>query len=462
MLSHLHSALEWITSHLRLSSPKVQLSRSEEQKAMAIAMKLLNLIKSGKFTEALENGSPTIKRLVSAETLKKAYADLQKSQGPLVSFEPVGVKGFKTKTVAKVLVRFEHGELLAVVSIDTRGLIGGFRLKPTTDVPSLWKHPGYADPALFTEEDLTLEVDEVEVGATITVPRDGAAVAGVVFLAGSGPTDKDSTIGPNKPLKDLAWGLASRQIAVCRWDKPSSDDSDKISSDTMTLAKEYIPYASAAIKQLHKKLGSGDDKAVVPIFILGHSLGGTVAPMLAATEPSIAGLVLLSAGGAKMYDSALRQICYLASIKHDPPFATQELATAFRTQVDMIKSTDFNLRTPIEDLPFGAPASYWLSIKEYDQVETAAKLDIPITVLQPGKDYQVTVEDDLEKWKEGLVGGKKDVVFKVYEELNHLLITDGSDSQPTPEDYSVAGHVDEKVVVDVCAWLKQHTNAVLS
>ena len=63
--------------------------------------------------------------------------------------------------------------------------------------------------------------------------KDGKPIAGVVFLAGSGPTDKDSTIGPNKPVKDLVWGLASNQIAVCRWDEPSAEDSD--TSEDMTL-----------------------------------------------------------------------------------------------------------------------------------------------------------------------------------------------------------------------------------
>jgi uncharacterized protein len=41
----------------------------------------------------------------------------------------------------------------------------------------------------------------------------------VVLLSGSGPQDRDETIGRNKPLKDLAWGLASAGVAVLRFDK---------------------------------------------------------------------------------------------------------------------------------------------------------------------------------------------------------------------------------------------------
>lgn len=424
---------------------------------MAKAMRLLNLIKSRKFHEALESGSPTIKLLVSAAMLEKAFDDIQKAQGPLQSFEPVGVEGFHNKTVAKILVRFERGELIAVIAIDSKDMIGGFRLKPRKDVPSLWKQPSYADPTLFLEEDVTIQANEIETGATITLPKGGKPIAGVVFLGGSGPTDKDSTIGPNKLMKDLAWGLASNRIAVYRWDKPSAEGSDKVSNEDMTLSKEYLPHGTAAIEALQKNLASVD-AADIPIFIIGHSLGAVVAPLLAASNPAIKGIVLLSAVGGKMYDSALRQIRYLSSIEHNPPFATVEFAQALEKQVAVIESPEFNVKAVAEDLPFGAPASYWLSVKEYDQVVTAANLDIPIMILQPGRDYQVTVEDDLEKWKVGLdKAGKKDVTFKTYGALNHLLIGDGGDGQATPDAYAKEGHLDENVVVDICAWLKEHS-----
>jgi hypothetical protein len=36
---------------------------------------------------------------------------------------------------------------------------------------------------------------------------------------GSGPNDRDSTVGANKIFRDLAEGLASAGIAVLRYDK---------------------------------------------------------------------------------------------------------------------------------------------------------------------------------------------------------------------------------------------------
>ena len=70
-------------------------------------------------------------------------------------------------------------------------------------------------------------------------------------------------------------------------------------------------------------------------------------------------------------------------------------------------------------------------------------------IVQPGKDCQVTVEDDLAIWKKILEeAGKNDVMFNVCGELNQLSMED-------PETYAKECYVDENVVVDIGGWLKE-------
>ena len=83
---------------------------------------------------------------------------------------------------------------------------------------SEWTQPPYADPGSFDEHEITVGVGDRAVPGTVTIPPGGSSV-GVVLLSGSGPFDRDETSGPNKPLKDLAWGLAGAGVAVLRFDK---------------------------------------------------------------------------------------------------------------------------------------------------------------------------------------------------------------------------------------------------
>ena len=443
MLAHLNRIWHWIAESL--FPQEFELSASKKHEATVIALRLLNLIKEHKFTEALENGTSMVKLLVSPATLEKAFKDLQTTHGQLDSFAVVEVKGIGSKKVVNLLVKFEKADFLAVVAVDDKGLIAGFRLKPAKDATSTWKRPAYVDSRLFDEDDITLSASGIEVGASLSIPKSKPS-AGVVFLAGSGPTDKDSTLGPNKPLKDLAWGLASNGIAVARWEKPSAESS-KVSDKGITLEKEYLPYTIAALQALRAKLA--DPK--IPIFVIGHSLGAVIAPMVANADREIRGVIMLSAAGGKLYDLALRQMQYLVSLNHNPPFATQEYVELLSKQVAVIEDSNFDA-TSKWDLPFGVPASYWWSVKKYDQVAEARKLNIPIFILQPERDYQVTAEDDLVKWMEGLEG-KVNVDIKVCGRLNHLFMA--GEGPSTPEEYAVEGHVDEAVVTAICQWIKK-------
>ncbi|WP_433475655.1 alpha/beta hydrolase family protein [Spirillospora sp. CA-142024] len=111
----------------------------------------------------------------------------------------------------------------------------------------------------------------------LILPR-GGGLPGVVLLSGGGPFDRDATSGPNKPLKDIAWGLAARGVAVARFDKVTYAHGVQVDS----VADEYVPPAVDAVRLLQR------EPAVGRVFVLGHSMGGRAAPRAAAAEPSVA------------------------------------------------------------------------------------------------------------------------------------------------------------------------------
>jgi dienelactone hydrolase len=409
------------------------------------------MTRDGRFDEVAALFGPKLRAAVSGGTLGVAWTTEQAKLGPVTGIgTPATEPGEGNLVRVIVPVTFERGELSVYMAIDDEGMLQGLRIAPTAGG---WEPPAYAAPRRFAEQEVTIGDGAVAVPGTLTLPRRGGKRPGVVLLGGGGPFDRDETNGPNKPLKDLAWGLASRGIAVLRFDKVTHVHSAVTSEPGFTMTQEYVPHAVAAVRLLQQQPGVDPGR----VFVLGHSLGGKTAPRVAAAEPSVAGLVLLAADANPMHRSAIRVARYLASV--NPGSDVEDAVTTITKQAELVDSPDLSPSTPAADLPFGMPASFWLDEREYDPVAAAAKLGKPILILQGGRDYQVTVQDDLTRWREGL-GHQSDVTIRVHDADNHLFFA--GTGRSTPADYAAAQHVDPAVIADIAEWLAPRQSGFLS
>jgi pimeloyl-ACP methyl ester carboxylesterase len=102
------------------------------------------------------------------------------------------------------------------------------------------------------------------------------------------------------------------------------------------------------------------------------------------------------------------------------------------------------------ELPFGVPAAYWLDLRSYQPAEVAARLDKPVLVLQGGRDYQATVDEDLATWRRAL-NGRPDVSIRIYPADNHFFFRGSGPSAPAESE--AAQHVDPQVVLDMAEWV---------
>ena len=351
--------------------------------------------------------------------------------------------------VVTVGIECERGPFQLRVTVDSSGGIATLHFQPTPADGShaSWTPPPYADPAMFTEHDMMLESAGLAVEASLCMPTVAdAPVPAVVLLAGSGPSDRDSTVGGNKPLKDLAWGLASCGIATLRYDKITYADPESVLARTdFTAADEYIPHALAAINTLRDHLSVDGHR----IYLLGHSQGATMAPRIAASaDCAVAGLILMAVSAEPAHHAAVRQVRYLLSLDpnsdsdHDPGLA------ALIRQAEVVDSADLTESTSPADLPFGVPAHYWLDLRTYDLVATIATLHVPLLLLQGGRDYQVTV-DEHSRFAAALPD-HIDVTTHLYPAGDHYLFAGSVPS--TPASYREPHHVDPAVIADISAW----------
>lgn len=107
-------------------------------------------------------------------------------------------------------VEFERYNLRFLVAFDADGALNTIRLVPAPAVSTA--QPVAYDKTKMDERDITLGADGYKLPGTLTLPKravgpDACRVPCVILVHGSGPHDRDETIGPNKPFRDLAWGI---------------------------------------------------------------------------------------------------------------------------------------------------------------------------------------------------------------------------------------------------------------
>jgi uncharacterized protein len=415
----------------------------------ARALAVVELARAGQFDEIRELFTPGLRPMVTADGLRAAWEAELAERGQLtVVGAPASDPADGAMITVQVPMTFERGQQTLAVYLTRDGLLAGIQLAPpgNAEPAAPWEPAGYADPDRFDDHEVTLGSGPLAVPGTLSLPHALGLLPALVLLGGSGPEDRDGSIGRSKPLKDLAWGLASLGVAVLRFDKVTHAHPDKVSENrAFTVADEYLPDALAAIAllQAHPAVDAAR------VFVAGHSLGGTIAPRVAAAEPSVAGLVLLAGGAQPLQWAAVRQISYLASLA-PAAAASQPGIDALTAQARRVDSPDLSPETPDAELPFGVPAPYWLDLRGYDPVTVAAGLPQPMLILQGGRDYQATVADDLSRWRAGL-DQRPDVTIRVYPADNHFFFPGTGPSSPA--ELAAAQHLDPEVVADVGDWL---------
>ncbi|WP_370964160.1 hypothetical protein [Amycolatopsis sp. cg9] len=415
----------------------------------AVAAAVVGMAAERRFADVEAMFAPRLRAAASAETLRVGW------ESELAKIGPVSAVGAPASEPAQaglvrvsVPVTCERGGLTVVMSVDDAGLLHGLRLAPPGGTS--WAPPGYADPARFTEREVTVGSGPLAVPGTLTVPTGRGPWPGLVLLA-SGPFDRDLTTGPNKPFKDLAWGLASRGVAVARFDKVTHTHPHVGAEPGFTLTEEYVPHALAAVRLLQRQRTVDAER----VFVAGHSGGGKAAPRVAAADASIAGLVSLAGDTLPLSRAAVRVVRYLADL--DPGPAMTAAVEAVTRQAALVESPELSAAIPPSDLLFGWPASYWLDLRGYDPVATAAGLDRPILILQGGRDYQVTAAGDLADWQAGLAH-RPDVTIRVHDADDHMFFRGAGPS--TPAGYEPPQHVDPAVVADIAGWLAAHRRKI--
>jgi dienelactone hydrolase len=277
------------------------------------------------------------------------------------------------------------------------------------------------------------------------LPNGAGPFPAVVLVHGSGPQDRDETIGANRPFLDLARGLAARGIAVLRYEKRTKARPQDFADGHYTVDDETTNDAVTAVAALAAAPGIDPKR----IYVLGHSQGGLMAPRIAVRSQKVAGLILLAAPARPILDLLSEQNHYLANL--DGKISPEE--KVFLADLDnRIAKTRGKTDVPLTDTPMNLPAAYWRSVDSVDPIAEARPLEQPMLLLQGGRDMQV-VAADWQRWQSAF-GHDPRVSFRHYPALNHLAIA--GTGPATMTEYNTAGHVDAGLIADIADWIGKH------
>ena len=404
--------------------------------------------------DSLEKDYTHTKELLDALKTSGGFAGLQSSLKALGELQSVGepviseVSGYTSYSVPCI---FSLQKLNLVLNVDSEGQIAGIVTAAYEEGIAEGESELSSEelPEKITETELSIPVEGHEgwdLPGTLTMPEGEGPFPAVILVHGSGPQDRDESIGSNKPFRDIAWGLAENGVAVYRYDKRTFVYGQDMAEDTgLTLDDETVLDVVKAVEIL-----SGQEKIDESrIYVAGHSLGGEALPRIhnaLKKQDDVAGYIFLAAPARKLPDIMQEQYDFLYGMIPELTEEQKNEKMQIDAELDRLKDPD---GLSDEEAVMGVYAAYWKDLDHYDQVETAAAITQPCLVLQGQEDYQVTMED-YNIWKEAY-GEKENWTFKTYEGLTHLFMTGKRENGPS--DYQKKQTVNPQVIADIASFI---------
>lgn len=411
-----------------------------------LAEEFLTTLRQENYTQAVSMFNSDLRSKVSAKTLQDVWQGMNGQLGGLTSVGTPQVEPREPYIAVIIPLEFSTAEVTVTIAFDSRKEMSGlFFSAPQSTLE--YDPPAYVDATKFTEHEVLVGSLDWALPGTLSMPIGVGPFPAIVLVHGSGPNDRDATLLGNKPFKDLAQGLASQGIVVLRYDKRTLVHGQKMNAATITPHEETVEDAVLAAQLLASSPKVNPDE----IFILGHSLGGYLAPQITTLFPQAKGTIVLAGPSRPLEDLILEQYTYIYGLDGLTSIEKQHLKE-LEVQISRVKDPKLSTKTAASMLPLGLPAPYWLELRGYDPIVAARNLEQSMLILQGERDYQVTMAD-YSGWQ---IVARDNVLTRSYPKLNHLFMPGEGTGLSQPSDYEQASHVDQNIILDIAAWIKSH------
>lgn len=326
-------------------------------------------------------------------------------------------------------------------------------------------------PFDYYEEDVVFrnEKDSINLAGTLTLPKKQGQFPVVVLLSGSGPQDRNSFILGHKPFLLLADELTKSGVGVLRFDERGVGESEGRFQDAEL--SNFIGDVTSALDFLKTRTEVDKEK----IGLLGHSIGGIIAPLVAVQE-DIAFMVLLAAPAIEGDKLLLKQRADFLKLRGLNDAQIEKSNDIF------VKTYEFILSTDSEDDEFKKELTDFLSanyaevmmekelmvmVEQLTSKETLillknkpsnylSQIDCPVLAINGDKDFQVSSKENLAAIElEIKKGGNTNIETKEFEGLNHLF------QESETGDSTEYGIIEQTMSPQVLEYIKEWLNRTL-
>jgi len=389
--------------------------------------------------------SSSSKSKITKKQLKTLWTKQLEDQGKVESHGDIELDTVNGSNTTTTELYQEKNTLILVLRVTEKGKIDRLFF-----LPKSYGMPDAARNAVFGKRQLSVKTDTFELNGELIFPLHVVQAPVAILVHGSGASDLDETIGPNKIFKDLALELAMKGIATFRYNKRAFSYPETIKKGVdFNILEETIDDASSAIEML-----SGIEEIdTSKIFVLGHSLGAYAAPWIADINPRISGIIMMGAPSQPIFELLPMQFEYMFGLDNHMSFVEKQFLRRVKKQTVMMRKGNFD---QIKSKTFAGtywPPSYFKFIQDYSPLSTLDSTECPVLILQGGRDYQVPLETQFVPFQKAHHENPL-IKFKVFDDLNHLFLF--GEGPSVPSEYIRPGHVDSQVIDVISDWIDTH------
>lgn len=409
---------------------------SNEQTIKALSETLMTEILINDFNNLRLTMDDTLKGAITDEQLSQVLATMTVNQN-IKEVEDITVVKQANSQVVTVTIPLSSTKLNGIFSYDKDLLLTGlyFLTSPLT--------PKIVSTADFEEKAIQVGADGFELDGRLTLPKNVEKPPVAIIVSGSGPQGMDGILGSadNAMYRNLAHGLAQEGIASIRYNDRLYQYGNELAQtmSDITIEQEVLDDLFWTIDYASNLDSINSEN----IYLLGHSMGGMLAPYVAQQNNNVKGFISLAGSPNKLEDISLNQNEMVLSAQGTPKEQADELLKPLKEEIEKIK----NLTKKDTTIVLGQPAGYWYSLSQVTGPEIASDINCPALILQGNKDFQVLEDFDYEYWKT-LVDGNTNVEFMLFEGLNHLFMPSDGDTIDISE-YNKPNTVSGNVIKEI-------------